>query len=210
MKAYKYQKGEIINNIEIIEILGFKSYTQSAVFKCNICGNNFESFITRVKNGYKTHCGCVTFKHRSAVNFKHGYSEKSEFGIWSNMKSRCFNEKNPAYHNYGGRGIKVCEEWLNENGFNNFINDMKERPSSKHSIDRLDNNGNYSKNNCTWATAKEQSLNRRQNRLITYNNITLPLCLMSDNYGLKSSVVSKRLKRGWSIEKSLTTPLITK
>ncbi len=83
-----------------------------------------------------------------------------EYRVWAGMKSRCLNENSQKYHLYGGRGIKICKEWLDS--FYNFYNDMGPRPTDKHSIDRIDSDGNYEPNNCRWATAKEQASNRKK------------------------------------------------
>lgn len=118
---------------------------------------------------------------------------------WSMMKNRCSNKNNPYYKNYGGRGIKVCDEWLN---FINFYADMGERPKGK-SLDRIDNNKGYCKSNCKWATREEQMNNMRRNHLITYNGRTQNVSQWAKEFNIKNSVVFGRLKIGWSIEKAL-------
>lgn len=134
----------------------------------------------------------------------HGYATgmgQPEYGVWNAMRQRCSNPKNRAYKNYGGRGIRVCERWLY---FANFIEDVGPRPSKSHSLDRIDNNGDYEPDNVRWATLEEQNLHKRVSRLITYNGKTQPLFMWAKETGLDRLVIHKRLKRGWSIERALT------
>lgn len=91
----------------------------------------------------------------------HGLSYTPEYRVWAEMLQRCNNPNNPRYNDYGGRGIKVCKEW---NRFINFYNDMGPRPSNRHSLDRIDNDGDYTPSNCRWATSKQQIYNRRSQK----------------------------------------------
>jgi len=92
-------------------------------------------------------------------NTKHGLSNTPEYNVYKLIKQRCYNKRNPEYKRYGKRGIFMCEEWLLD--FKAFYEDMGERPTNKHSIDRINNNGNCTPGNCKWSTAKEQAANRR-------------------------------------------------
>ena len=117
------------------------------------------------------------------------------------MKARCYNPNHPDYANYGGRGIRVCERWLSS--YAAFITDMGARPSSAHSLDRRDNDCDYSLDNCRWATAREQNNNRRINRLITFRGETYTLTEWARMLGMNYTTLQNRLDRGWSIEDAL-------
>lgn len=124
------------------------------------------------------------------------------------MKSRCYNKNDKRYKDYGGRGIIVCDEWLDkENGFMNFYQwAMASGYKDNLTIDRIDNNGNYKPNNCRWATDKEQSRNRRSNHLIKYKNETHCIAEWAEKLNIKQTVLIQRIYTyKWSIEKALTT-----
>lgn len=179
------------------------------------CGNQFSARLSRIKNG--SGCGCkigsqlkndktLMLKYRT----KHGYANdkknSSEYTAWINIRNRCNVSKNKAYKLYGGRGIKVCERWLI---FANFIADMGDKPSTKHSIDRIDTNGNYEPGNCRWATKLVQARNTRTNNYIEYNNEKRCIAEWGEIFGIRANVITKRLLRGWPVEKALTSPLDT-
>jgi len=143
-------------------------------------------------------------KNKMSYN-THGMSKTPEHRAWRAMKNRCFNPNNKNYSDYGGRGIKVCDRWLNS--FENFLADMKSRPTAKHSIDRIDNDGDYSPKNCKWSTKAEQDNNRRSNRLITIGCVTLTIAQWTKEKSYGKSVIWKRLKLGWSEYKAVMTPV---
>lgn len=123
-----------------------------------------------------------------------------EHYIWRGMIARCTNNKLPSWSRYGGRGITVCERWLD---LDNFLQDMGKRPTSQYTIERIDNNGNYEPGNCKWATLNEQARNRCNNRNITYNNETKCITDWAIKLGISTSMIASRLDRGWSFEQIL-------
>lgn len=142
------------------------------------------------------------------IHSTHGKSRTPEFRAWVAMRMRCRATRGPNYKSYGSRGIKVCERW---NKFENFIADMGLRPSPKHSVDRIDNNGDYEPNNCRWATKLEQVLNRRSHpgfTSITHDGKTMSLAEWSRLTGVKAATIRARLDVGWSVAKALTTPIL--
>lgn len=126
----------------------------------------------------------------------------AEENTYHHIKQRCYNQKLGCYPIYGGRGIRVCERWLES--FQNFITDMGPRPSVEHSIDRIDNNGPYSPENCRWATQREQRTNQSRTRLLTHNGATHSVAEWSRIVGIRLDTLLVRLDRQkWPIEKAL-------
>ena len=172
---------------------------QCWLFRCS-CGNEKVIRVSEVKNSHIKSCGCLV-KERMTT---HGMTNSSEYKIWTDIKKRCSNKNNKGFKNYGGRGITVCKRWLS---FENFFVDMGKRPSSKYSIDRIDNDKGYSKENCRWATAKEQANNRRSNRLLTFDSKTQNIKQWAFEKRIRYATLYARIKKGWSTEKALTTPV---
>jgi hypothetical protein len=142
--------------------------------------------------------------------YKHGLmyvngKRRPEYNVWHNMKKRCLNPEYQSFSNYGGRGIKVCDRWIES--FENFFNDMGEKPSQGHSIDRVDNDGNYEPENCRWATRKEQARNRRSNVFVVQNGKAKVLSEICEANGIKSDTASKRISCGWSLDAASSTPV---
>lgn len=162
--------------------------------KCD-CGIYKNVIIKNLKSGTSTNCGCVRNKKTQERNTIHGKRFTREWRIWRAMKTRCTNKNIPQFHDYGGRGIKVCKEWNDD--FMAFYNDMGVAPE-KYSIDRIDNNSNYCKENCKWSSMKEQARNRRSNH--TINGICITD--IDRSLGSKHGMVARRLKRGWTLEKA--------
>ena len=139
------------------------------------------------------------------MNYSHGLSGTPEYDAWGNMKKRCFNPNYQSYSNYGGRGINVCDRW--KNSPENFLADMGLKPTPKHSLDRIDNDGDYQKDNCKWSTHVEQQNNRSSNRFITIEDVTLTITQWEKKMGYGENVILMRLKRGWSEYRAVMTPV---
>lgn len=178
----------------------------SGLVVCPLCGNQFEVGLSRIGLGYTKSCGCIANKGRIIHGGATKLGRTTEYKTWCDMRRRCFDKKYEQYMDYGGRGIIVCERWLGKQGFINFLSDMGKKPSLKHSIERINNNGNYEPANCKWATKKEQGRNRRNNRYLEYNGERKLISDWAEDIGVPSCLLTKRLSRGWSVEMALTTP----
>lgn len=132
------------------------------------------------------------------------------YAIWSEMIARCNNPDHRVYQRYGGRGIRVCRRWQGRNGYRNFCNDMGERPSNAHSLERNRNNAGYTPSNCVWATRNKQNRNRRNTRMLTYNGIAKPAMEWAEEHGVSRGLLYNRLKLGWPVERILTSPVTEK
>lgn len=147
--------------------------------KCKKC------YISNIGNSRKTHGKCGT----------------RVYTIWKNMKKRCFNKSHCDYQYYGGRGICVCDKWMR---FEGFYEDMGEPPSSKHQIDRINNDGNYESGNTRWVLASENCRNRRSNRFIEWKGEVKTLIEWSEILGIKHAVLRQRFYKGWTVERAFT------
>lgn len=176
-----------------------------AVWLCRCdCGNEKEVTQSNLVSGNVRSCGCLA---KDTV-VTHGMTASPEYRAWAHMKERCSNPRVHNYNRYGGRGIKVCDRWLNS--FENFIADMGPRPSSGHSLEREEVDGDYEPGNCRWATAREQAFNRRTNHVLTFRGEAKPLTIWCEELGLDPSIVGTRLRRGWTHERALSTPIISR
>lgn len=168
------------------------------------CGNVKVTTIGGLRSGDAKSCGCWASEKTSAKNWKHGACGTPEHRAWNGMRSRCYDPNTEYYHRYGGRGIKVCDRWLES--FLNFLEDMGPRPSPLHTLDRVDNNRNYEPGNCRWATWEEQQNNRRTTRLLTHDGRTMSVAQWSRATGISESGIISRIQAGWSLSDALTTP----
>jgi hypothetical protein len=159
---------------------------RTALFLCRCdCGTEKVVRSNSLRTGAVQSCGCIT-KERHPV--KHGKTYTAEYNVWGKMKSRCYSPSDIGYRHYGGRGIWVCERWLND--FSAFWEDMGPRPSTEHSIDRIDPNGNYEPSNCRWATRREQVFSRRCALWLTVNGVRKPL----DDWAKETGIAYRTLR----------------
>lgn len=171
-----------------------------------ICGNKKEIREDHLVNGDTHSCGCKKKKQiikRNKENVKHGMRNTRLYKIWCGMKDRCNNYNYHNYQDYGGRGIKIYDEW--NNNFKSFYNwAIANGYNDGLTIDRIDINGNYEPTNCRWETMKVQENNKRNNRIILYNGKEQTVTQWAEEIGMKRETLISRLNAGWDIEKALT------
>jgi len=171
------------------------------------CGNALVVETSSLVSRNTKSCGCLKRDVTIARTTKHRKRHLPEYSIWQNMIQRCTNPNRNGYADYGGRGIRVCARWLDqEKGFLNFLEDMGSKPPEKRSIERKLVNGNYTPENCKWATDKEQARNKRNNVMLTYGDKTQCVADWADEVGIDADTIRYRLRQGWPVDKALITP----
>lgn len=192
--------GQIFGRLTVISLHGIHPKGQ-CLWKCKcICGNETVLLGTTLKRGVTKSCGCL-------LRSRNGLANTSTYSIWHSMIARCHNPKSVAYKNYGARGISVCDRW--KDNFFAFLEDMGERPAGL-SIDRIDNNDNYFKENCHWATPKEQTRNCRSNHFIEAFGKKMILQDWAKEIGKNVSCIRRRIAKGWPIEDVLSAERISR
>ncbi len=202
--------GELYGRLTIVEEAShLRGQPRRVVCRC-VCGTVKILPLYSLRSGNTRSCGCLPRDILRQRCWKHGMDtraerhEHPEYGTWKNAKTRCFYSRGHAWKNYGGRGITMCEAWRDD--FATFFRDMGPRPTPKHTLERIDNDGPYSPENCIWATYAEQAKNRRHSRHLTFRGETLHYIEWAQRFGIPLKRVWGRLRRGWSIEGALTAP----
>lgn len=171
------------------------------------CGKNKIVYSNNLRRGLSLSCGCLNKERTSQSSMTHGQSKPKqwtpEYSIWAGMIQRCTNACARNYADYQGRGIAVCDRWRS---FENFFSDMGKRPTENHSLDRINNDGNYEPGNCRWATRLQQAQNKRSNHIVIVNGEKLVFAEACRRYNVGASKASRRLKRGWSHDETFNTP----
>lgn len=177
-------------NARLVEYGKTKKRRQTKVTAICHCGKEFDTFLFSIKTGKTSSCGCSN----------HGYSNTPTYRSWVAMKKRCTNKKYQMYRYYGERGVSYDKRW---DDFTTFLIDMGERPNGK-TLDRIDVDGNYCKENCRWVSTTRQARNRTNTKFVTFKGENIALADLCEKYKKKYGTVWMRLKRGWSVEKALS------
>lgn len=196
--------GDRFGRLLVLAVINKDRCGQKFLCRCD-CGKDRSVYSHNIRSGKTKSCGCLhreTTRLRSTVHgAKRNGIKTPEYGTWQAMLSRCINQNDGSFPDYGGRGIQVCKRWIES--FQNFLDDVGLRPTGK-TLDRINNDGNYEPNNCHWATKKQQARNTRTNRWIEFNGQKKVLAQWADDLEIAPNVLVQRLKRGWPIERALT------
>jgi len=203
--------GMRFNYLLVKEYLGRVGKHHEYLCACD-CGVDKVVHRSLLKSGHTTSCGCyfrsICWKNRTThghtVRNKEGKFDSPEYQAWASMKDRCTRMSHPSYHNYGGRGITICTEWLND--FPKFLLDMGPRPGRAYSLDRIDNNRGYEIGNVRWATRRQQGNNTRTCLQLEVEGATRTLSEWCRIFGRNRSLVTSRLQMGWPLVKALRQP----
>jgi hypothetical protein len=193
--------GRIFGRLTVL--LRHSSTRHGLKWRCSCsCGRITVVDSSALLSGRTQSCGCLNQDERVSRTKPHRRSP--EYKIWDAMVQRCTNPKNKHYKNYGGRGVKVCERWRD---FDQFYVNCGPRPSPAHTIERVDNNKDYEPDNCKWATRKEQQNNTRANRWLTLHGETYTVAQWAEKLCINPCTLYARLHVGWSVERTLTSPV---
>ena len=171
------------------------------------CGTERAVIAKSLKNGLSQSCGCLNRERSRERHTRHGRYATPEYKIWQAIVARCRNPKNPRYADYGARGIKLCAEWED---FAAFHREVGDRPTPRHSIDRMNNERGYEPGNCKWSLPHEQMTNRRCTRFVNVDGEKVPLATLAKKYSIPANTLRGRILKGWPVAKALTTPVRSK
>lgn len=197
---------------ERLVVQGYAGLTTSkrprSLWKCLCdCGREKLASTQSLRAGQSRSCGCLTREINAKIHTTHGLSSAAEYQCWANAIQRCTNAKSKDFHLYGGRGIAVCDRWLNS--FENFIADMGPRPEDCNSLDRFPNqNGNYEPGNCRWATPAMQGVNTGRNVFYEHDGKRLCLSAWARETGIKRATLEGRIRRGQSFAMAIGKPVL--
>jgi len=197
----RFGRWEVISEAPVKLVGKNKKRFRQWLCRC-VCGVERPVTEHSLKAGTSVSCGCYNRERTVETHTKHGATGTPEYKAWQKMIERCYNPNNKRYADYGGRGILVSKRWFHS--FEEFLKDMGPRPSPRHSLDRIDNDKSYNKNNCQWSLPKTQMTNRRNTRKVG----DVPLAELARKHGIPANTLRWRVLRDdWELEDALTTPV---
>lgn len=204
MRKIVVKKGDRFGRLIVLSEIPRRSNSRWILCACD-CGLLKETRLNDARMGKVKSCGCFHREMASKASTTHGRSNDPVYRVWASMVERCSSPDCSSYPRYGGRGIEVCERWLK---FENFISDMGERPEGnvRYTIERVNNELGYSKDNCKWATYAEQSNNTSANVLIEFRGVTRNLTQWCRELSIPVGAMIHRIRAGWSTEEAFGTP----
>jgi hypothetical protein len=197
-KKAKIEPGHVFGRMTVIREAPPKGGRRAFELRCQ-CGRTVAATLTNLRRPRTTSCGCYQ------AAFRHGGSRTSEYKSWRSMIARCTDPTHDRYADYGGKGVVICQRWLD--AFSDFLTDMGRKPTPRHTIDRIDNSRGYEPGNCRWASKSEQASNRSTNRIIQFRGKSMTLAAASREIGMRPITLQKRLDAGWPVERAMTEPL---
>lgn len=204
MPKFLDRSGQVFGRLTVVHATDERTFSGSVKWLCRcVCGNEKVVSGAALKAGHSMSCGCL-FKEVAAEKGRkkktHGLSASKVYRSWTGMKRRCYTVSDKKYADYGGRGIRVCDRWIAS--FENFLADMG-MPGHGQTLDRRDVDGDYTPDNCRWATQLEQQNNRRDNVIVDLGGERLTMAQYARKHGLNEDKIQQRLARGWSMEKAV-------
>lgn len=203
-RNFKDETGNQYGRLTVIEFIGVIKGKSTWKCKC-ACGNECTVTANKLRMGSTKSCGCLQREHRKNgdVNRTHGLSKSRLYILWAHMKARCDTPSQPMYYNYGGRGIRYCDEWKNFIPFREWA--LKNGYRENLSLERIDVNGNYEPNNCKWIPKSEQAWNKTTSHLLTAFGKTQCIGQWAKESGIKYDTIERRINMyGWSVEDAVT------
>lgn len=196
---------QVFDRWKVLKFVGTNNLRASQWLCACDCGTERIVSSNSLRSGQSKSCGCFNIERTKITHTTHNMTRSNTYLSWVSMLQRCNNPRDKRYKDYGGRGIKVCKKWQGKNGFINFLKDMGERPKEK-TLDRIKNNKGYYKKNCKWSSRYEQSQNKRNVKLFTFNNKTQSLMSFSREFNVPYSTLRNRIfKLKMPIELALNT-----
>lgn len=203
-RPYEDLTGQRFGRLMVIKRVANKYNRIFFLCKCD-CGNEKEICGKRLSIGQTRSCGCLAAESIRNRSLKHGYANKERlYRIWKGMRQRCNNVNNPKYKDYGGRGVKICDEWDNYLVFREWA--LQNGYTDELSIDRVNVDGDYEPSNCRWSTDNTQANNKRINHYVTINNETHTLAEWANISGISLSTLKYRVRNKWEAKNLLNTP----